>query len=194
MPLQEDFLVDEINKLIQGCIKGDRYSQNQLYEIFSKRMFGVCLRYSKTREEAEEVLQEGFMKVFQHIHQFKNDGSFEGWVRKIMVNCALQKYRSKRQLHAVVNIDESTVDPISNEDILGKLSSKELLKIVQQLPPAYRMVFNLYVFEGMKHREIAEMLRISEGTSKSNLSDARTILQKAIINNLNSANNKTSYL
>jgi RNA polymerase sigma factor (sigma-70 family) len=194
MPVQEDFLVDELNKLIQGCIKGDRHSQNKLYELFSKKMFSVCLRYSKSREEAEEILQEGFMKVFQFIHQFKFDGSFEGWVRKIMVNCALQKYRSKRQLHAVVNIDDHTVEPISNEDILAKLGSKELLNLVQQLPPAYRMVFNLYVFEGMKHREIAATLNISEGTSKSNLSDARAILQKAVNNSLHAVNNKTNYL
>jgi RNA polymerase sigma factor (sigma-70 family) len=194
MPVQESFLVDELNKLIQGCIKGDRHSQNKLYELFSKKMFSVCLRYSKSREEAEEILQEGFMKVFQFIHQFKFDGSFEGWVRKIMVNCALQKYRSKRQLHAVVNIDDHTVEPISNEDILAKLGSKELLNLVQQLPPAYRMVFNLYVFEGMKHREIAATLNISEGTSKSNLSDARAILQKAVNNSLHAVNNKTNYL
>jgi RNA polymerase sigma factor (sigma-70 family) len=194
MSLQESFLVDELNKLIQGCIKGDRFSQNKLYELYSKKMFGVCLRYSKSREEAEEILQEGFMKVFQFVHQFNFEGSFEGWVRKIMVNCALQKYRSKRQLHAIINIDNTTVEPIANEDILGKLGTKELLRIVQQLPPVYRTVFNLYVFEGMKHREIADVLNISEGTSKSNLSDARKILQKAVNESLNSINNKTNYL
>lgn len=153
-------------------------------------MFVVCLRYSRNREEAEEILQEGFMKVFEYLHQFKFAGSFEGWVRKIMVNCALQRYRSKAQLHRVVHIEETNVESIGNEDILAQLSSKELLRMVQQLSPAYRMIFNLYVFEGMKHREIAELLGISEGTSKSNLSDARTILQKAVLNSLQVAKQK----
>lgn len=145
-----------------------------------EKMFVVCLRYSKNREEAEEVLQEGFMKVFEFIHQYKFAGSFEGWMRKIMVNCALQKFRTKGSLRPVIDIDENAADHAANEDILGRIGTKELLNMVQQLPPAYRMVFNLSVFEGMKHREIAELLNISEGTSKSNLSDARAILQKAV--------------
>jgi RNA polymerase sigma-70 factor (ECF subfamily) len=128
------------------------------------------------------------MKVFEFIHQYKFAGSFEGWVRKIMVNCALQKYRTKK-LHAVVNIDPATIENIGNENIISQIGTKELLKMVQQLPPSYRMVFNLYVFEGMKHREIAEYLKISEGTSKSNLSDARAILQKAVHNSLQSSQN-----
>ena len=161
-------------------MNGHRQSQNRLYAILMPKMFGVCLRYSKSREEAEEILQEGFIRVFEFIHQYNFAGSFEGWVRKIMVNCALQKYRSKKQMHAVVSIDSTAVEPISNEEILSKIGTKELLKMVQQLSPAYRMVFNLYVFEGMKHREIAEHLGISEGTSKSNLSDARSFLQKAV--------------
>jgi RNA polymerase sigma-70 factor (ECF subfamily) len=143
-------------------------------------MFVVCLRYSKNKEEAEEIVQEGFMKVFSFLHQFRSEGSFEGWIKKIMVNCALQRYRSKPQMHAIVDIESSEVEQISNEDILSKLGVKELLNMVQMLPPAYRMVFNLYVFEGMKHKEIAELLGIAEGTSKSNLSDARTLLQKAV--------------
>jgi RNA polymerase sigma-70 factor (ECF subfamily) len=105
-----------------------------------------------------------------------------------MVNCALQKYRTKK-LHAVVNIDPATIENIGNENIISQIGTKELLKMVQQLPPSYRMVFNLYVFEGMKHREIAEYLKISEGTSKSNLSDARAILQKAVHNSLQSSQN-----
>ena len=174
--------------LIEGCSRGDRHSQSQLYALLMQKMFVVCLRYSKTREEAEEILQEGFIKVFEFIHQYKFAGSFEGWVRKIMVNCALQKYRSKK-LHAVVDIDPATIENIGNENIISQIGTKELLKMVQQLPPSYRMVFNLYVFEGMKHREIAAHLNISEGTSKSNLSDARAILQKAVHNSLQSSQN-----
>jgi RNA polymerase sigma-70 factor (ECF subfamily) len=146
-------------------------------------MFVVCLRYSRNREDAEEILQEGFMKVFEHLSQFQHNGSFEGWVRKIMVNCALQKYRSKSQLHAVLNIDEVREENGDADNIYARLDAKELVKLVQQLSPGYRMVFNLYVFEKMKHREIAEHLGISEGTSKSNLSDAKAILQKAISKN-----------
>lgn len=189
MPSYQNFPVTPLSELIQGCINGERHSQTRLYETLAPRMFVVCLRYGRNREEAEEVLQEGFMRVFDHIKQYKFTGSFEGWVRKIMVNCALSKYRSKTQLHAVASIDTSNpnVEYADREDVLSKISVKELIVMVQQLPPAYRMVFNLYVFEGMKHREIADLLNISEGTSKSNLSDARAILQKYIAGSLLSA-------
>jgi len=187
--MNKDSLVVEPNALlIEGCARGDRQSQSQLYAQLSQKMFVVCLRYSRNREEAEEILQEGFIKVFEFIHQYKFAGSFEGWVRKIMVNCALQKYRSKK-LHAVVDIDPATIENLGNENIISQIGTKELLKMVQQLPPSYRMVFNLYVFEGMKHREIASHLNISEGTSKSNLSDARAILQKAVYNSMQSSQN-----
>lgn len=180
--------MEKYKQLIQGCIDGNRQSQNLLYKVLVPKMFVVCLRYSKSREEAEEILQEGFIRVFGFIHQYKFSGSFEGWVRKIMVNCALQKYRSRKEMHAVVNIDNTTVEPYDNEDIISRISAKELLNMVQQLSPGYRTIFNLYVFEGMKHREIAEHLGISEGTSKSNLSDARAFLKKAIHNNMKTAN------
>ena len=179
----------EIQELIEGCLRGDRTSQSRLYNLLANKMFVVCLRYAKSREEAEEILQEGFIRVFEFIHQYKFAGSFEGWVRKIMVNCALQKFRSKKQLHAVVNIDSAQVEDTGNENIMAHIGTKELLAMVQQLPPGYRMVFNLYVFEGMKHREIAEHLGISEGTSKSNLSDARTILQRSVNNSHRSTQN-----
>ncbi|MCW3093719.1 MAG: sigma-70 family polymerase sigma factor [Ferruginibacter sp.] len=157
-------------------------------------MFAVCLRYAKNKEEAEEILQEGFMKVFTFLHQFNFEGSFEGWIRKIMVNCALQKYRSKTRLHAVVDIDTNQLEIAGTENIIAQIGTKELLNMIQQLPPGYRMIFNLYVFEGMKHREIAELLGISEGTSKSNLSDARAILQKAVNNSLQVAKKNINYL
>ena len=172
--------MEQTNRIIQGCIKWDRYAQTQLYDYFGPKMLVVCLRYSRNREEAEETLQEGFMKVFKCIHQYKSTGSFEGWIRKIMVNCCLQKYRSKPQMHIIMDVEKVSVVNADNEDILNKLGIKEILKMIQLLPPAYRMVFNLYVFEGMKHREIAQQLGISEGTSKSNLSDARTLLRKAV--------------
>jgi RNA polymerase sigma-70 factor (ECF subfamily) len=138
------------------------------------------MRYSRNREEAEEIMQEGFYRVFKYIFQFKNIGSFEGWIRKIMVNAAVQRYRPKSDLHPVIQIDAADTLMADNSDIYSDLNVKELLQLVQALPTAYRMVFNLYVFEGFKHREIAAMIGISEGTSKSNLSDARAILQKAL--------------
>lgn len=166
--------------LINGCIAGDRAFQTKLYDLYASKMLGVCLRYAKNREEAEEILHEGFLRVFSYIKKFKGTGSFEGWIRKIMVNCALCRYRNKSNLQPVIRLDTSSHDAVSQTDIVSNLDAKELLSLVQSLPPGYRIVFNLYVFEGYKHREIAEALGISEGTSKSNLSDARAFLQKTL--------------
>ena len=174
-------------QLIPACIKGDRQSQNRLYITLAPKMFAVCLRYCKNREEAEEILQEGFMQVFKSLKNFKYQGSFEGWVRKIMVYAAIQQYRSKLNVLPVIHIDSIkhvAEDRTGADEIMSQLGKKELLQMVQALPPAYRMVFNLYVFEGMKHREIAAHLGISEGTSKSNLFDAKIILQKAVAGSL----------
>ena len=182
-------LLEQPKELIQACINGDRHSQSRLYEQFAQKMFAVCMRYSKNREEAEEVMQEGFVQVFKSLRSFKYAGSFEGWIRKIMVYCAIQQYRSKSKMHPVVNIETTQTEQICKEDILARIQKKELLQMVQALSPAYRMVFNLYVFEGMKHREIAKELGISEGTSKSNFFDAKQILQKAVINSLKIAKN-----
>ena len=177
-------LLEQETELIQSCVNGDRHSQSDLYDLFAPKMFAVCLRYSKNREEAEEILQEGFVQVFKSLKSFRYEGSFEGWIRKIMVYCCIKHFRSKAKMHPVVNIESVYSEEIGNEDILARLGKKELLKMVQALPPAYRMVFNLYVFEGMKHREIAEHLGIAEGTSKSNFFDAKIILQRAITNSL----------
>lgn len=152
-------------------------------------MFAVCMRYSSNREEAEDTLQEAFMKVFENISKFKGTGSLEGWISRIMVNEALQKFRSSKQEKLSVSINENHELPImySDNEILSRIGAKELMAMIQNLSPSYRMVFNLYVFEGYKHKEIAEQLGISEGTSKSNLSDARTILQRAINQSLKTA-------
>lgn len=158
---------------------GERCAQNRLYSHFAPRLFMVCQRYANSREEAEDILQEGFIRIFTHLHQYRHEGPFEGWLRRIVVNCALQRYQQRTRMLPVVRLDEETRYA---EDNIGpaQLGEKELLRLVRQLPSAYRMVFNLYVFEGMKHREIAGLLGISEGTSKSNLSDARTLLQREI--------------
>ncbi len=180
MNINRSLQEEHLKQIIDGCLKGERQSQNYLYNLFASKMFLVCLRYAKNREEAKEILQEGFIKVFTSIGQYKFLGSFEGWMRKIMVNCALQKYKGKAKLYSVIDIEAAPLGHLSCENVTSRLDTKEILQHIQKLPPAYRMVFNLYVFEGLKHREIAEQLGISEGTSKSNLSDARTILQKAI--------------
>lgn len=166
--------------LIKGCAAGDRALQTKLYNLYAPKMLGVCLRYARNREEAEEILQEGFLRVFTYIKNFRGDGSFEGWIRKIMVNAALFRYRNKSTLQPVIRLDSSGYDVTDSVSISSNLDAKELLVLVQTLPAGYRIVFNLYVFEGYKHREIAEALGISEGTSKSNLSDARAFLQKAL--------------
>ncbi len=170
----------QLTQLIKSSIAGDRISQGKLYELLAPSMFTVCLRYSKNREEAEDLVQEGFIRMFKSLQQYRWEGSFEGWVKKIMVNNALQKFRNKSQLHAVVDIEDIHFELTDSENIIAQLGTKELLKMVQTLPPSYQMVFNLYVFEGMKHKEISVLLGIAEGTSKSNLSGARVLLQKAV--------------
>jgi RNA polymerase sigma factor (sigma-70 family) len=177
-------LADIIKDIITGCIAGKRNCQSDLYNLFSPKMMIVCLRYSKNLEEAEEILQDGFIRVFKFIGQFKNEGSFEGWIRKIMVNCALQKLRSQVNLRPLVSLNTQLHDEASEDSTIENINGKEMLNLVQALSPAYRMVFNLYYFEGYKHREIAELLGIEEGTSKSNLSQAKRILQIAVKKNL----------
>lgn len=183
--------LEETRQLIKSCLDEDRNAQRNLYELFAPKMFGVCLRYARNREEAEDIMQEGFIQVFKSLHNFKFSGSFEGWVRKIMVYCAIAKYRGKSKLHSVL-IETEDIAASDNEEILSRLGKKELLKMVQDLPPAYRMVFNLYVFDGLKHREIAQELGISEGTSKSNLHDAKVILQRAVNESMKIANQKST--
>ena len=172
--------------LITGCIEWDRNAQNRLYKLFCSKMLAVCYRYSKGREEAEDTLQEGFMKVFESIKSFKKEGSLEGWIRRIMVNTAIQKFRKNATMVQVEYIENghNGLNHYNTNDTLSQMGTKELIHLIQKLPPKCRMVFNLYVFEGLKHKEIAEQLGITEGTSKSNLSDARTMLQKSVTNNM----------
>jgi len=152
------------------------------------------MRFSRSGHEAEEILQEGFIRVFSSLHKYREEGSFEGWVRKIMVNTALQRYRKRSSLHAVVSLELTHNEAVSDEeDVVAHLGAKELLNLVQELPPAYRMVFNLYVFEGYQHKEIASMLDISEGTSKSNLHDARHWLRDRIVREGKTGNLKKLY-
>jgi RNA polymerase sigma factor (sigma-70 family) len=173
--------VSELQKLINGCLTRDRSCQKRIYDIYGPAMMSLCLRYAKSREEAEEVLQDGFLQMYKCISQFKFNGSFEGWLRSIMINCALQRFRGKARRYNLVSMVEERFFINIESNHMDRLCEKELIQLIQSLPPAYRMVFNLYVFEGMKHREIASLLNITEGTSKSNLSDARNILKKHLI-------------
>jgi len=171
----------EIKKIIKGCLAGDRRDQELLYRRHSSKLYGVCLQYSGNDEEARDILQEGFIKIFENLHNYKHEGSFEGWIRRIVVNTALERFRSRHNLFRVDDIDtiqEPEAEP-ENDDYSG-LQVVDLLYIIRELPPKYRMVFNLFAIEGYSHREIGEMLNISEGTSKSNLSRARNILQRRV--------------
>ena len=170
---------NSIDNIIEGCRKRQPKAQQLLYQQYSAKMFGVCLRYAGCREDAEDILHEAFIKIFEKIHQFEGKGSFEGWIRRIMVNTALEKYRNQ---YKIININDAAKAPDmpSYEDLAEDLTVKELMQFIQELSPKYRIVFNLYAIEGYSHKEISEMLEISEGTSKSNLSRARVILQEKV--------------
>lgn len=167
------------NDLINGCIGGDRRMQEELYRRFSPKMYGVCLRYAANTEEAEDILQEGFIKVFKKLTSFRGDGSFEGWIRRIFVNTAIEHFRRKRYLQPVTDKEENTIEG-KYLSVLDEMAERDILALVQQLSPGYRTVFNMYVVEGYSHKEIAEILGISEGTSKSQLSRAKLILQDMV--------------
>jgi len=165
-----------------------------LYHQFAPKMFGVCLRYAKDATEAEDNLQDGFIKVFANLKNFRHDGSLEGWIRRIMINVSLEKLRKQHLLYPVEDV--AVYDTVNfSDDVLAKIAADDLMKLIQQLPPRYRMVFNLYVMEGYSHQEIAEEMSITQGTSKSNLARAREILKKKIQENyreLVTQNNNTA--
>lgn len=171
-------MADDIKYIVQECLAGKRQAQEKLYAMFSAKMFGICLRYCKNYDEAKDILQEGFVKVFSKLEQFNFAGSFEGWVRRIIVNTAIEKLRSQSRNVPLEYAPESFVE--MEEDEFPLVSAAEMLSMIQELPTQYKMVFNLYVFEKLQHKEIAEMLGISEGGSKSNLSRARAILQEKV--------------
>lgn len=164
---------------IADCLKGKQMAQEWLYKRFSSRMLGVCLRYLPDRHEAEDAMIAGLVKVFQHLHTFKQEGSFEGWVRRIVVNEALAMLRKKAGKYQT-DIEEAEGYHESDSQADAALHTEELLALVQQLPAGYRTIFNLYAIEGYSHQEIADMLGISESTSKSQLNRARNMLKSRI--------------
>ena len=178
-----DHLPGTEQTIINGCLAGNRSSQEKLFNRYSPKMLAICLRYAKNRDEANEILLDGFFRVFKNLQQFNHSGSFEGWIRKIIVNAAIQRYKSRSNLHLVIPIDLVENEIPDEMNIYSTITTKEMIQLIQKLPTSYRMVFNLYVFDGYKHKEIAALLEIAEGTSKSNLFDARAILRKAILEN-----------
>jgi RNA polymerase sigma-70 factor (ECF subfamily) len=167
-----------VNDLLKGCQKNDRKSQKNLYQHFYGYAMSICLRYADDRDEAAELLNEAFMKIFKNIRNFDIGMPFKPWLRKILINTCINNYRRKK-ISFTVDI-ESAKDHSDTEEILSGISYQEILDIIRQLSPAYRAVFNLHVIEGYKHEEIAEMLNISVGASKSNLSKAKRNLQQLL--------------
>ncbi|KGO92652.1 RNA polymerase sigma factor [Flavobacterium subsaxonicum] len=166
-----------LEQLIKDCQDNSIKAQEQLYRLFAPKLFAVCLKYSRNRADAEDNLQDGFLLIFRKIGQYRFQGSFEGWAKRVMVNNVLQKYRTEGIFEIVSeNLPEEAEVEIEADDI----SMEYLMAIIQQLPDRYRMVFNLYVIDGYSHKEIAEMLSITDGTSKSNLARARMILKEKI--------------
>ncbi|MDT7831311.1 RNA polymerase sigma factor [Flavobacteriaceae bacterium S356] len=163
---------------MEQCCQKDISAQAKVYQMYSKKLFALCLKYAKNYADAEDVLQDSFILIFNKIDQYKGKGSFEGWLKRITINVALQKYRQKTKLEVV---RDAEIPDETYVDIQEKLDADFLLALIQQLPNQYRLVFNLYVLDHFSHKEIAEMLDISEGTSKSNLSRARSILKDKII-------------
>ena len=167
--------------LIEGCLLGNPVMQKNLYDKYAPKMYGICLRYAANTEDAKDILQDGFVKVFINLSKFKAAGSFEGWMRRIFVNTAIEHYRRKNQLYA---ISENQEENIPNQDIspLDELAAEDIIRLISELPNGYRTVFNLFAVEGYSHKEIATMMNITEGTSKSQYARAKAWLQEKIGN------------
>lgn len=173
--------MSKLVELINNCKKGNRQAQEQLYRDYSRILFGICLKYSRNKTEAEDSLHDSFMTIYSKIDQFKHQGSFEGWIKRIAINTVLQKYRKEEKLTVIPeNIEE---EEATGDAGYPDMDLDTLLSYVQELPNKYRLTFNLYVLDGYSHKEISEMLGTSLGTSKSNLARARGILKERIENN-----------
>jgi RNA polymerase sigma-70 factor (ECF subfamily) len=173
--------MDEIKDIIEGCVRGEKRSQDLLYRKFASLLYGICLRYAKNKMEAEDVLQEVYVKIYNNISSYHHDGSFEGWLRRIAVNTSITYYR-KNLKHAfqedIDDVVQHKNDPVQFDDL--EFTQEELMNCIGKLPTGYKTVFNLYVIEGFMHKEIADMLNIDVNTSKSQLSRAKSHLQKEL--------------
>lgn len=168
-------------QLIKDCLRGDRTAQRTLYELYSGKMMAVCLRYCKDRETAKDLLHDGFVKIYTHLDSFKGAGSFEGWIRRIMVNTALEFLRKQNDEGYHLDVEEAW--SLSDDSIgaLDRMQVEELIQLIQQLPDTYRTTFNLFVVEGYSHKEIAETMNITESSSRVYLTRARQLLQNMLL-------------
>lgn len=179
MFLEHKYTIDD---LIKRCKAGERKAQELLYKQFASKMLGVCMRYATDKMEAEDMLQNGFIRVFQKMNDYRGDGSFEGWVRRIMVHSSIEYYRKHHKLLQLADNGNLPDEASVSSSAVARLDAKDMMALVQRLSPGYRMVFNLYAIEGYSHKEIGEIMGISEGASKSQLSRARSILKGLIAN------------
>ena len=180
-----------INELLKRCRAGERKAQELLYKQFAAKMLGVCFRYASDRMEAEDMLQNGFIKVFQKIADFRDEGSFEGWIRRIMVHSSIEYYRKHNKMIQMMDIEDVALEPSVNPLATANLAAKDLMVLIQKLSPGYRIVFNLYAIEGYSHKEIADILGITEGTSKSQLARAKGVLKKSLEKRINRTSGDT---
>ena len=167
-------------QLINECKAGKALAQRQLYEKYSRKMMGICMRYTSNRDEAQDILQDGFVKVFDKLNTYQGQGSFEGWLRRIFVNTALDQYRKNKQTKGELDIDDVGYAIDSGVDVASNIQADELLRILQKIPAGYRIVFNMYAIEGFSHKEIAEELGVSENTSKTQFMRARAFLKNIL--------------
>lgn len=173
--------MDELKDMIQGCVRGEKRWQDKLYGKYASLLYGICLRYAKNRMEAEDVMQEVFVKIYSNIQSYHHDGSFEGWLRRIAVNTSITHYRKNLKHAYQEDVDDLVArrnDPVEFEDL--EFTAEEMMLCINKLPVGYKTVFNLYVVEGYMHKEIADMLEIDVNTSKSQLSRAKTYLQREL--------------
>jgi RNA polymerase sigma-70 factor (ECF subfamily) len=167
-------------QLIEGCKKENRLAQKELYETYSRKMMGVCIRYVNDRETARDILQEGFVKIFTGINTYTGTGSFEGWMRRVFVNCALEYLRKSDVLREAVGLDNTWELSCSDSSVVSAMSANELMQLIKELPPGFRTVFNLFAIEGFSHKEISKLLNITESTSRSQFARAKQLLQRKI--------------
>lgn len=180
-------------ELVNHCLKGDSQAQQQLYDRFAPKMLGVCYRYVQNSHEAEDVLQEGFIRAFRYLKDFRGDGSLEGWLRRIMVTTALNHIKSQKNFRAEFEITIAREETAAELDALERMENAELIQLIQQLSPGYRTVLNLYAIEGYSHKEIGNMLNIEESTSRSQFARAKQWLLKKLtqLDSTGSGNERT---
>lgn len=165
-------------ELISGCIKGERIAQNQLYDLFASKMKGICMRYCRTNFEADDIFQDAFIKIFKNIHKHQQEKSLEYWIRRIVINTAIDYYHKNLRFNNYLSFDDAPEKDLNIVELLDGFFTEELLDILKNLPDGYRIVFNLFAIDGYSHEEISQLLKISVGTSKSQLSKARKAIQQ----------------